>query len=107
MRISYFEHKYFEVYENKHSIKNNFSDPLSDEGVYTYPMHPEIKQNKPGICPKCRISLERIAKPSSYKVLYTCLMHRKGNLNGIVRAIALSRSTVRNIRQNLFFCLYL
>jgi Cu+-exporting ATPase len=38
-------------------------------------MHPEIKQNKPGICPRCGMSLERIIEPSAHKVIYTCPMH--------------------------------
>jgi len=28
------------------------------EGVYTCPMHPEIRQNHPGSCPKCGMTLE-------------------------------------------------
>lgn len=43
--------------------------------IYTCPMHPEIRQNKPGICPKCGMSLEKIPTPSSHKVIYTCPMH--------------------------------
>jgi P-type Cu+ transporter len=31
---------------------------MPKDNVYTCPMHPEIKQNKPGICPKCGMSLE-------------------------------------------------
>ena len=26
--------------------------------VYTCPMHPEVRQNKPGNCPKCGMKLE-------------------------------------------------
>lgn len=26
--------------------------------VYTCPMHPEVHQEKPGICPKCQMKLE-------------------------------------------------
>ena len=43
--------------------------------IYTCPMHPEIRQNKPGICPKCGMSLEKIPTPSSHTVIYTCPMH--------------------------------
>lgn len=25
--------------------------------IYTCPMHPEVKQNKPGACPKCGMRL--------------------------------------------------
>jgi hypothetical protein len=40
--------------------------------VYTCPMHPEIKQDKPGKCPKCKMDLE---KKAPAKVVYTCPMH--------------------------------
>ena len=27
--------------------------------IYTCPMHPEVKQEKPGICPQCGISVDQ------------------------------------------------
>lgn len=48
---------------------------MPDKDNYTCPMHPEVKQNKSGICPKCGMSLERVAKPPAHKVIYTCPMH--------------------------------
>jgi P-type Cu+ transporter len=48
---------------------------MPKDNVYTCPMHPEIKQNKPGICPKCGMSLERSIESSAHKVIYTCPMH--------------------------------
>ena len=27
---------------------------------YTCPMHPEVKEDKPGVCPKCGMQLEAI-----------------------------------------------
>jgi NADH-quinone oxidoreductase subunit J len=38
------------------AIKNDEQDPMQ-ETTYTCPMHPEIKQNQPGICPKCGMNL--------------------------------------------------
>jgi Cu+-exporting ATPase len=38
-------------------------------------MHPEIKQNSPGICPKCGMNLENIIAPSPHQVIYTCPIH--------------------------------
>jgi hypothetical protein len=32
--------------------------------TYTCPMHPEVKQDKPGTCPKCGMSLEKKTKYS-------------------------------------------
>lgn len=48
---------------------------ISKNDIYTCPMHPEIRQDKPGICPKCGMTLEKIPTPSSHKVIYTCPMH--------------------------------
>ena len=44
--------------------------------VYTCPMHPEIRQNTPGSCPKCGMALEPSAPiaPQS-RVEWTCPMH--------------------------------
>lgn len=43
---------------------------------YTCPMHPEIKQEQPGSCPKCGMALEQAGPVSgSAKREYTCPMH--------------------------------
>lgn len=50
----------------------------SDSGqpVFTCPMHPEVRQTKPGACPKCGMALEplNVSQPRS-KTEYTCPMH--------------------------------
>ena len=46
-------------------------------GVYTCPMHPEVQQQGPGVCPKCGMSLEPmggVPAPAT-KTEYTCPMH--------------------------------
>lgn len=44
--------------------------------IYTCPMHPEIRQDKPGSCPKCGMALEPVtAAPPKEKIEYTCPMH--------------------------------
>ncbi|HBB88445.1 MAG TPA: copper-transporting ATPase [Blastocatellia bacterium] len=47
-----------------------------DTSAYTCPMHPEVRQSKPGACPKCGMSLEpvTITAPRE-KIEYTCPMH--------------------------------
>jgi len=35
-------------------------DQPAAETIYTCPMHPEVQQNKPGICPKCGMTLEAL-----------------------------------------------
>ncbi|MDH5357311.1 MAG: heavy metal translocating P-type ATPase [Gammaproteobacteria bacterium] len=43
---------------------------------YTCPMHPEILQHGPGICPKCGMALEPVAQSvTATKIDYTCPMH--------------------------------
>jgi P-type Cu+ transporter len=43
---------------------------------YTCPMHPEVRETKPGSCPKCGMGLEpaTVTVPSQ-KIEYTCPMH--------------------------------
>jgi P-type Cu+ transporter len=44
--------------------------------VYTCPMDPEIRRDKPGPCPKCGMALEpAIPQASATRVEYTCPMH--------------------------------
>ena len=44
--------------------------------VYTCPMHPEVREDRPGACPKCGMALEPVggAAPTT-KVEYSCPMH--------------------------------
>jgi YHS domain-containing protein len=97
---------------------------------FTCPMHPEIKHTGPGSCPKCGMALEPVTVTAPAKhTEYTCPMHpqivRPGpgscpicgmalepreitaeDLRGILRARHLSKSTMRNIRENLFFAFF-
>jgi Cu+-exporting ATPase len=43
---------------------------------YTCPMHPEIRSDRPGSCPKCGMTLEVLAPaPAKSGGVYTCPMH--------------------------------
>jgi len=43
---------------------------------YTCPMHPEVRSDEPGSCPKCGMALEPVVPATSTsKVEYTCPMH--------------------------------
>ena len=47
-------------------------------GIYTCPMHPEIRQRGPGACPKCAMALEPLAPvPTLAPVEYVCPMHQQ------------------------------
>ncbi|MEP6911483.1 MAG: heavy metal translocating P-type ATPase [bacterium] len=44
--------------------------------TYTCPMHPEVRQDKPGSCPKCGMALEPVGVSApQQKIEYTCPMH--------------------------------
>ena len=48
----------------------------SAAGEYTCPMHPEVRQNTPGSCPKCGMALEAVTVSApKEKIEYTCPMH--------------------------------
>jgi P-type Cu+ transporter len=50
--------------------------PPGRAAEYTCPMHPEVRQDKPGSCPKCGMALEpaTVSAPRE-KIEYTCPMH--------------------------------
>ena len=56
------------------STETIFDNPRSIEGVYTCPMDSDIRQSKPGACPKCGMALERVPSVAS-RIEYTCPMH--------------------------------
>src|ERR1039457_7497388 len=51
--------------------------PETDQGAgdYTCPMHPEVRQNGPGNCPKCGMVLDPISAPTAAGTGYVCPMH--------------------------------
>lgn len=52
-------------------------EPTPAQGCQMHfcPMHPEVCQSLPGNCPRCDMTLEPVAPPSSQAVEYTCPMH--------------------------------
>ncbi|MCK9492117.1 MAG: copper-translocating P-type ATPase [Sulfurimonas sp.] len=58
--------------EIKECCQVDYSKKQDD--IYTCPMHPEVRQNAPGSCPKCGMALEREVKALS-STKYTCPMH--------------------------------
>ncbi len=46
------------------------------EKIFTCPMHPEVRQDGPGTCPKCGMALEPVAPSApATKTEWTCPMH--------------------------------
>jgi Cu+-exporting ATPase len=47
-----------------------------DTVPYTCPMHPEVRQQGPGACPRCGMALEPVSTPApTARTIYTCPMH--------------------------------
>ena len=45
------------------------------KGAYTCPMHPEVRADQPGSCPKCGMALERVSPGPAVRAEWTCPMH--------------------------------
>jgi len=56
--------------------KESRVEASAESNVYTCPMHPEVRKEGPGSCPKCGMALEplKLEAPKE-KVEYTCPMH--------------------------------
>ena len=51
-------------------------DPQASAEGFTCPMHPEVRSQNPGPCPKCGMALEGLTpKPSATALQWTCPMH--------------------------------
>jgi YHS domain-containing protein len=52
------------------------TQPKTSAGpIYTCPMHPDVRQDHPGACPKCGMGLEPVGGAPTTKIEYTCPMH--------------------------------
>lgn len=63
--------------EKKHDdTKHEHMDMAKDKTMYTCSMHPEVKSDKPGECPKCGMELKKMEmKHDKMAKMYTCSMH--------------------------------
>ncbi len=68
--------RYAPTHPNVAVIAKKTEPPSSAPGEYTCPMHPEIRQQGPGSCPKCGMALEpaSVSVPAT-RTEYTCPMH--------------------------------
>ncbi len=48
---------------------------IAEDLTYTCPMHPDIRQSRPGNCPKCGMALEPVTLAAPAKSEWTCPMH--------------------------------
>jgi P-type Cu+ transporter len=44
-------------------------------GAYTCPMHPEVRADRSGSCPKCGMALEPVSPPPASRAEWVCPMH--------------------------------
>jgi Cu+-exporting ATPase len=44
-------------------------------GAYTCPMHPEVRADRSGSCPKCGMALEPVSPPPAARAEWVCPMH--------------------------------
>lgn len=51
---------------HEHHDDMNHTLSSQTDGRYTCPMHPEVTSDKPGMCPKCHMALEK-TKPNSHQ----------------------------------------
>ncbi|MBI2959736.1 MAG: heavy metal translocating P-type ATPase [Betaproteobacteria bacterium] len=52
------------------------SAPPAGANAYTCPMHPEVREDRPGSCPKCGMALEpESVSPPGTRTEYVCPMH--------------------------------
>jgi Cu+-exporting ATPase len=53
------QHHHARAHDSAHAHEPRHVAPVAAPGtVYTCPMHPEIRQDHPGNCPKCGMALE-------------------------------------------------
>jgi P-type Cu+ transporter len=58
------------------ALQNVPPNPDRHKTVYTCPMHPEVRQAKPGACPKCGMALEAVSlRLEARSAEWTCPMH--------------------------------
>lgn len=73
--------------------------------VYICPMHPDVRQDRPGSCPKCGMAFEWAPHHLTrwIELALATPVVLWGGWPFFVRARRLRQATVRNIRQNLLF----
>jgi P-type Cu+ transporter len=57
------------------SAKSPAAAPSGNKSVYVCPMCPQVRQSKPGPCPRCGMALESDMPPVAKRTDYTCPMH--------------------------------
>lgn len=62
--------------EQKESVPEQDAESSAGKTTYTCPMHPDVRRDQPGDCPKCGMAMEPVSPPSrTRKSQYICPMH--------------------------------
>lgn len=62
--------------QDKTDNNGNHNHMDTEQKIYTCSMHPDVKSDKPGECPKCGMELvEMKEKHQNMNEIYTCSMH--------------------------------
>jgi len=69
-------HAKFVADPGKYLAAGKATPPANGGAIYTCPMHPDVRQQGPGACPKCGMALEPAGAPAAVrKTEYVCPMH--------------------------------
>ncbi|HRX71261.1 MAG TPA: copper-translocating P-type ATPase [Candidatus Competibacteraceae bacterium] len=72
------KHEHAPAHAHDHAAAHpaTLAKPVPQGAFYTCPMHPEVRQEGPGSCPKCGMALEPEGIPApATRTEYTCPMH--------------------------------
>jgi Cu+-exporting ATPase len=68
--------RYLHGHDHAHASVKPEHAPAPAGATYTCPMHPEIRQDRPGSCPKCGMALEPVVPAAlAPRTEWTCPMH--------------------------------
>jgi Cu+-exporting ATPase len=67
--------RYLHQHEHDHAAAKVAQAPAPAGTSYTCPMDPEIRQDRPGSCPKCGMALEPLLPVALPRTEWTCPMH--------------------------------
>jgi P-type Cu+ transporter len=64
------------AHEHAHPLAPTSKQTVTDRAFYICPMDPEVRESKPGACPKCGMALEpEMLAAASTRTEYVCPMH--------------------------------
>ena len=65
----------FEANPSQFERRDGAASSTDGAGIFTCPMHPDVRQDGPGTCPRCGMALERETPLPRARTEYVCPMH--------------------------------